>query len=313
MKILALPDLHLTDKTPENRVDNYPETQEAKMDQIFRIAHEEEIDIVCQSGDLFDSDKASDYLKQKWIPYIKNRFTENEWLVVFGQHDLRYHSRNKKNTPLRVLESAKTLTILGSEPYMYENYDFYGCSWGEEIPKIHNEDAVNILVIHKMFVMDKKAWQSQKLKEDELANTFMKTHPFDIVISGDNHQHFCWSDGKGRFHINCGSLMRNRIDQVNHKPSVYVIDTKERTAKRILLDVAPFEEVMDMEEAKNEKEKDKKLKAFIDKLPDNIEIKGLKFEENLSDEVEELKALKDEEVFDEGVEDMINEIMEACI
>ena len=306
MKILALPDLHLTDKTPENRLDNYPETQEAKMNQIFEIDYSEKINVMCQPGDLFDSDKANDYLKQKWLPIFRDK--ASVLLTVFGQHDLRYHSRDKRNTPLQVLRSAESITLLNKDPHHFNNCDFYGCSWGEEVPEIQNPDIPSILLIHKMFVMDKKLWQGQK--EFALANNFMKQHNFKVVISGDNHNHFFWSDGKGRFHINCGSLMRNRIDQIHHKPCVYVIDLEKNTAEQVLLNIRPFEEVMNLEEAEKEDKKNEKLQAFIKKLPDESKIEGLKFEENLANEVAELK---EQNVIDEGVEEMLNEIMEACV
>ena len=54
MKIFFFTDVHLVSKTNINRVDNLPETQRNKLNEITEICNDGDIDIVLSCGDIFD-------------------------------------------------------------------------------------------------------------------------------------------------------------------------------------------------------------------------------------------------------------------
>ena len=55
MKILCLGDLHLNDKQPANRIDDYWETCKRKLNFIFDTAKKEGAEIIVSPGDLTDT------------------------------------------------------------------------------------------------------------------------------------------------------------------------------------------------------------------------------------------------------------------
>jgi len=66
--------------------------------------------------------------------------------------------------------------------------------------------------------------------------------------------------------VNCGSLMRSAIDQVDHKPRIYIYDTEWKSLNEVLLKVAPAKKVLDIKKAEVQKERDEKLDLFISSL-----------------------------------------------
>jgi predicted phosphodiesterase len=205
--------------------------------------------------------------------------------VTFGQHDLRYHNSDLGNTPLNVLIATDVICLLDKDPTEFNRIAFYGSGWGEEIPKITTKDF-NVLVTHRMIINEEKIFDQQT--EFEWANAFLLKNKFDLVISGDNHQFFVAQAGNKTL-INCGSLMRSNIGQVNHKPSVVVFDTKTRKYEILRIPVKPWEEVMNFESAKEDKIRNEKLETFVKGLGESEEV-GLDFVANLQ------KMIKDNKV-----------------
>jgi len=99
-------------------------------------------------------------------------------------------------------------------------------------------------------------------------------------VCGDNHNHFV-EEGKGRYVVNCGSLMRSNIDQVDHKSVVYVYDTETKTlSDPIFLKIQSVKEVFDLKSVNEEKERNKKLDLFVENLSQHHSA-GINFLDNL--------------------------------
>lgn len=293
MKLLITGDWHLDTQKPENRTDDYFQTQYEKVKWIFSLASEKKCKAILQPGDLFNSHRANDFIKQYYIDlFLYNltcvdRFPKINFLTIFGQHDLRFHSSNRENTPLQVLDAARSLMILENKA-IFCNDDpthlFYGASWGEEIPEIaeiNKEGYVHILLMHKLILEDTEGWEKNFLSVDNVFR-FCK---HDIIVSGDNHLSFMaekFSKTKStRLLFNCGSLMRNRIDQKEHKPVVYIVDTEDMSYEAHYIPIKPFAEVMDVKKAEQRKERNEELESFVDKLSGDVNIEGLDFLRNL--------------------------------
>jgi len=299
MKILACGDLHITDKKPVNRTDDYFETLSNKLDFIFLTATKKQCEIIIFPGDIFDSHRANDFLKSFLIDKIITNGYDGNVFCVYGQHDMRYHSSDRNNTPLNVLNASGTIGILNDDPMLVNNVDFYGASFGEEIPKVITPNSFNVLVIHKMIIQD-KLWKDQE--EFTRANILLRNTEYDLIISGDNHQYFT-AKVKDKTLINCGSLMRSNIGQVDHKPGIVVFDTKNRSMEEIQIPIKDFYDVMNMQTAIQSKERDQEMEAFIATLSGDNEISGLDFTNNLARYVKENKVPK-------AVKSIIEEIME---
>ncbi|MDY6957782.1 MAG: metallophosphoesterase [Halobacteriota archaeon] len=304
MKFLLTGDLHLTDKSPKKRIDDFVKAQNSKMMQIIDIYKGQKCECILQPGDLFDSHKASDYIKQFWMNIFKTN--KVDLFCVFGQHDLRYHTSNIDNTPIRVLNRAGNVHILNQKPEANDwgldiGFAIYGQSWFEKTPKIKEEGPFNILVVHKQFYTSKKDWPTQD-QEGTNATSFLKKHPFDLVVAGDNHRFFKVTY-KNQTLLNLGSLMRTKIDQANHKPRVAIFDTETREIKIIKLDVKPFEKVFDMAKEKEEEERSESLQTFIKELKTSTKSKKLDF-------ISKLKDARD--TTDEGVAQVLDQVMQKA-
>ena len=138
-----------------------------------------------------------------------------------------------------------------------------------------------MLVIHHMFYSGKKDFPGQT-DEGTNATAFLKKHPFDLVVSGDNHRFLQATYGDQRL-INLGSLMRSKIDQANHKPRVCVFDTETRTPRFFKLDVKPFAEIFDMSKEEEEKERSESLQNFIEQVTKSKKSRKLNFLSRLKD------------------------------
>jgi len=297
MKLLLTGDLHLTDKSPKKRTDDFVKAQNTKMMQIIDIYKAQKCYAIIQPGDLFDSHKASDFIKQHWIKIFKKY--KVSLFCVFGQHDLRYHTSNIDNTPIRVMNRAGNVYILKSTPASSDfKIHIYGQSWFENTPKIKDSSRFNILVVHKQFYTSKLDWPTQDV-DGTNATSFLKKHPFDLIVAGDNHRFFR-ATYKGRQLINLGSLMRTKIDQDKHNPRIAIFDTETKKLKLIKLDVKPFEKVFDMAKEKEEEERSESLQTFIEEIKSSKKSKKLNF-------ISKLKEARDRT--EEGVASVIDEVL----
>jgi DNA repair exonuclease SbcCD nuclease subunit len=288
MKFLILGDLHITNKNPDNRLDAFPLTQRHKIDNIFDVAQEEGVKAILQPGDLFDHYHMPDIVKREWILYFREKGIPV--LTIPGQHDMRYHSSNIENTPMGVLDASEAVRILSNTfPYVFIEKDYtvqiYGAGWNAEIPEIVDTSAINILLIHKLIVQE-KIWEGQK--DPVKSKSFLFKNKFDLIVSGDNHQSFI-ETRQDRFLINCGSLMRSRIDQTTHRPCFYIYDAEKKEVKKHLILIEPFAKVLNVAVATKEKEDNKQLEAFVKGLSKEESIEGLDFTKNAEGYVKENK------------------------
>ena len=265
MRVLCVGDIHIRASAPKNRKDDYVKSLFGKIDQIKTIAKDGDCSVVLQAGDLFDLATPPFSTVRKAIISLME---DTPWLVVLGQHDLRFHNAQIENTPMGVLEAAGVVEVLGPDPWVGvingKEVHIYGCSWDAKIPEIQDPDNNNILVMHRMVIGPKKLWEAQE--EYDWARAILRRNPFDLIVTGDNHHFFTDSIPGDRHLVNCGSLMRANIDQGDHEPAVVIYDTEARTIKTVKLDVALATDVFDLDKAKVEKERNAELDAFIEQV-----------------------------------------------
>jgi len=296
MKILCFGDIHLRYRKPENRLDDYFETQFKKLRWAFDLAVKEKCKVVIMPGDVFDTATASYAVTSRFMFELYKYRKEFRVLAVYGQHDLRFHSTQRENTPLYAVASAGLIHILSSKPFTLFGCNFYGASWEEEIPKVETQSP-NVLVTHRMVIKDEKLWSTQD--EFETSYQLLRRTKFDLIVCGDNHTFFV-DNYEGRWLVNCGSLCRMKVDQVGHKPAVVIYDTKTREAKIHYIPVEPAEKVLNLK-VYEKKEKDLAIEAFVESLSSAEEV-SLDFLSNLWAYVEKNKV-------EQGVVDALKEML----
>ncbi len=281
MKILCLGDFHLNNKQPVNRIDDYWHTAKKKLEWALVTAKRKGASVIIAPGDFTDSPSISYSAYSDILSILKeNLNSKMTMLSIWGQHDMRY--RTMENTALSAIEVAFANTpefrsLEANEVCDMENVSFYGSSYGDEVPN-PIEGHFNILIVHRMLI-EEKLWNAQE--EYEPSNTFLRQHPFDLIVSGDNHRPFLTqAGGSKRLLVNCGAMLRSNIDQVDHKPFVVLFDTETKEHEKIYIPIEDGEKVFKIGEVELAKERNANLETFISGLSNNKSI-DLTFEDNL--------------------------------
>lgn len=309
MEFISASDLHITNKRPENRKDvDYSKTCFQKFNKLCKAASLTKNKVLVVAGDFFDSPYVP-YEVTRTVIKIINQY-KIKILVVPGQHDLRYHKKGLKNTPLGVLESAKAVSILSSKKVLkIDGVTFIGGGWEEE-PKVN----ADIFVTHQMVTKEGPLWPGHTDYISAEAALMKKYSWAKCIISGDNHKpHLLEKDE--RIQINCGSMLRKSKDQVKYKPS-YVkvsISSKGVSCKFVPYIIKPVKDVFDFEKIKREEtlnkakeeavlKSDVSINKFIDSLPKNLADRP-DFKSVLQQVVKSRKPTK-------SVKNLISDIME---
>lgn len=282
MNLLLIGDLHLRLSNPKNRIDDYWEAFKRKMSYAYSIYKSNDCSYLIQPGDFFDSHKANSQTKAEAILLLQ-KLNEPKIITVFGQHDLKHHSQ-QENTPIAVLSAANLIKPLYNTSYkIADSVYLYGASWGEEFPEIENERALNILVTHT-FVTEEPEIGIEKYAT---TNNLFSSTKFDLIVSGDNHKSFMIKK-KERCIVNCGSLMRSSISQIDHQPCVYVYNTDGKKLKKFLIPIEDFDKVMDIKYEQEIRDKNRSLDLLIDTISKKLHIEGLNYNENVKSGLSEL-------------------------
>lgn len=280
----AMGDLHHRKTSPKLRVDNYPETLKRKWEWALKEARRRGVEYMLLPGDIYDSHDAPYAL----VIYLLRSMKKSglEFGVVWGQHDQRYHTTKKNNTPLGILTHT-AVDALGNRVVAFSEDDgsqthIYGMSWGEPQPEICDHSAFNVLCCHKHVYAKAEGWEGEDAVE---SLTMLKRTPFDLIVSGDNHKQFIQTYRK-KWIVNAGSLGRTSVDQVDHFPAFYIIDTLARKVERVEIPHERIEAVFNMEEYQNQKERKNELEKFTTSLKAGKRL-SLNFKKNVMDALEE--------------------------
>lgn len=249
LSYLCCGDLHIRSTTPRARIDDFQSEQIRKFQFICDKAEEKD-DIILIAGDMFDTPRVpmSTVLA---VMFILNHCT-SPVLAVTGQHDRYFHSKDLTNTPIGLLQEAGCLTIIDNEKVL----GVTGCGWENELPV---SQSGNILLIHKSITKDTPPF----FLEDAISS-FDASEMFSgfrYIVAGDYHQSFR-AEHYGNDVVNCGSMMRQNIDQQKHEPTIYRID---RTGvEDIKIPIQPSSVVFDF--VKEEKMENYALQSFMEGL-----------------------------------------------
>lgn len=301
MKLLLTGDWHLTSSMPEKRIDDYPSVQKRKVAFIQHQAAENKCIAILQPGDLTEHFPFPKMNFSSIQYYIKKIMAGVPVVSIYGQHDSSFRT-DKTNTPMKVFLSSGVVKLADENGIIYPHEDsyvsVYGAGYEEPIPEVFKKEDFNILLIHRM-VSDKDYWNghvtyctAEKLLEEAA--------DYSLIVVGDNHQSFTCTTVDGRTLVNCGSLMRSNILQVDHKPVCYVFSVESRKLTPYFLPIEPASMVFDLTEAAKSKEELLESKALIEHLEKGFDSSGINFLHNLKEAMN---------VQEEDVADMIKEVM----
>lgn len=251
MKILHLTDSHLTAKTPNSREDVYYHALLRKFEDLTTIIHENDVDFVIHTGDVFHTPRISLDVAGK----LAHVFLE--WgvpiYIVPGNHDIDgYNLSTIHQTMLGFLARTGVVKLLTRRRSFDIPYDcpdgsrlfvhLEGQEYYDDIDKGNPMDYAllepkdfNILAVHGM-LMDKPYFP-------EVPHTLIESveTDADIVLVGHYHPGFAPTLHNNTQFLNPGSLGRVEISE--REPFVYLLDIRhqgKRNPKLYLHDFQPL-------------------------------------------------------------------------
>ena len=244
---ILLSDVHLCDNPPIAR-SSEPDWKKAMLrplDEVRSLKDKYSVPIIC-GGDLFDHWHISPEFVNWSIKHLPTMYS------IAGQHDLKHHSlpEIRKTSYWTLVEAGivnhipritgvpdftGTVTLQNNfesfAPIEIGELQLFGFSWGTELQPCKwpaKTFGSRLAVVHKYVWVEgkghKKATQDSRLKK-----VMKDLDGFDNILFGDNHQTI--HAGKA---FNPGSLMRRRIDQINHKPCVGLLHNDNTIVKHYL-------------------------------------------------------------------------------
>lgn len=256
IKLIACADIHLRDTIPICRIDDYWKAQNKKFNFLIDTAIQKNCNIY-HAGDLFHKPKSSAYLEAWAIEKLKKlKKNKLKFITITGQHDVPNHN-------VKEIEKSSIWVL-----YQAEVIDLFITPYQEGVI-IDN----NIMMIHAMIHQDQPIHANIQSTK---ANSLLKKYPkIKIIISGDNHLPFI-EHNKSNFLLNCGSMMRTTIDQINYSPHFYFI--KNYYIVKIAYPIST--NIMDVNQINKNKANNDRMEFFIEKINSDYEI-DLSFEKNL--------------------------------
>jgi DNA repair exonuclease SbcCD nuclease subunit len=258
-------DWHLREDKPICRTDDFWTTQWKKVDFIRNLQETCGCPIL-HAGDLFNHWKPSPFLLSEAIRHISTLF-----YTIYGNHDLPGHNINLADkSGVKTLEISDTIDVIES------NY------WGaEEIKSILPIPFINtdrkIAVCHLMTYTGKPPWPGCT---DPSAEELLEQCPeFDLILVGHHHKPFV-VEKDGRLLVNPGPLTRQRVDDIDLKPRVYLWYAETNTVEPIFLPIQ--DGVISRGHLKHNEERNERIEAFIKRLQSPTGgMTELSFEKNL--------------------------------
>lgn len=275
MKLLYLQDFHLLFKAPINRKDNYYLSMLLKLDEILSIAKKNNVTMVLDGGDFFESPIVANTIVDDILDRIESY--KISWLFLFGNHcQIGHHLENSKATSLahiiRRSKFAEYLDTLEDNDFFIKGYE-YGHNCEEKIKEeglFHDRKGKNltIAIVHALITEKPLPYSAMHLCYKQI-----KTN-YDYILVAHNHHPF-------KFELNnstiwdIGCIGRRKIDEQNITPSVLLIDTSTKKFEIIKLKSAKNGiEVFDLEKIKKAKVFESNMDLFIDSI-NNLKLQSL--------------------------------------
>lgn len=219
LKIIHITDIHCSGKNPICRLDNLIEEQFKKLETIISISKKEGMPIIC-TGDITDNPNISYSTFSKLASILRK--SKDGFYVLFGNHDLQFHSIDSKNSTAlgALIESVPSVKHISQFEKDYDiPIDYEDWQDNRSITKNNS----NILVCHRAVItnnMTSRMWMK--------ANTIDFYHsedkdlkPYDLILCGHFHKQYEFKKNN-RIVLNPGSLTRRAANGIEiHKPSYY--------------------------------------------------------------------------------------------
>lgn len=280
-KAITFTDIHLADKNPPSRKDNYLNSLLDKIEQAKDICIQRKVDVALCAGDVFHLKsplKNSHFLVSSTISLLKQ--FPCPVLSIYGNHDIR---QDNKSTLTK--QPFYTLVKSGAVQYLEDSYfnqgsirifgmDYVSNPEYADFNRENQGEKVQICVAHvnasSKFddLFGERVYTYQKLSE---------TSP-DVFVFGHYHPDQGIEIIANKHFINVGSLSRGSLkkDELSRIPNlgyIEVDDSYNITCEKIPLKVLKSSEIFDLEQKEKEDKEHEEINKFILEMKNNLTLK----------------------------------------
>ena len=254
---ILVADLHLRTDTPICRNDDFVETQDRKLYEVYSLHKKYKCPILV-AGDVSNRWKETPYS----ISYMLSRLNGMDLIGVPGNHDLPAHNLKRINeSAYWTLVSANFLEDISDGevyPVPDHGYEIYGFPYGTKLQSVTRKKGLRkVALVHHYVYKGRKPFPGQLTRVTALMD---QLKGFDLILTGDNHLPFTHKRGR-QILVNPGSFTRQKADQINHRPRIYLWNAESNQIKVHYLKI-------DKKAVSNahrilEKERDEKIAKFV--------------------------------------------------
>jgi DNA repair exonuclease SbcCD nuclease subunit len=279
-KIVTFTDVHLADKGPASRTDNYRDAILGKLEQISVFCKENKVDLAICAGDLFhfkSPSKNSHFLVSKTMEIFKN--FPCPVYSIYGNHDISQDNISTlPKQPFYVLLKSGAIRYLEDETFDNGNIRIFGMDYlsdpdYKDFNRSKNKEKIQMCVAHVNASSQFDDLFGEKVyKYQELQNCTP-----DIFLFGHYHPDQGIEVHGGKHFINVGSLSRGSLkkDELSRTPNISFItvdDSYNVKIDKIPLKVSPAHEIFDLEQKKKEDVEQKEIENFIYEMKQKIAV-----------------------------------------
>lgn len=269
-KVLFIGDNHISDKTPENRSDDYLTATINKLKECLEIAEELKVDALVFLGDFFDRRVEGPTAVNASIKTLIAQDNGKPWsypkYIVVGNHDIQ-SSHPLENTSLGILVNAGLLIKSDYEPDL-------GIAFAHFTNDLDANIRTGYLTTNSAIIWACHASLSDKPGREEehmIVYKDVALHPNNmLVISGHIHHPMEYQREDGKLFINPGCIGRRSATKDNFERDLkiyyleYELDGTIVNQEYIMLNSAkPYTEIFKIEKIFAQKEEQKEAKEFI--------------------------------------------------
>ena len=303
-KIITFTDIHLADRGPFSRKDDYRQTILNKLEQIADICLETKADIALCGGDIFHLKtpvKNSHFLVSQAIEIFKN--FPCPVYSIYGNHDLRQDNLSTlPKQPFYTLVKSGSIKYLKDELFDQGQIRVFGmdyCSNPDytDFNRDRSNEKIQICLAHvNASSKFDNLFGERVYTYQELQNTSP-----DIFIFGHYHPDQGIEVHNGKYFVNVGSLSRGSLkkDELTRIPSIGYIEIADNfsiTCKKINLNVLSSTDIFDIDAKDKEEKEQKEIEKFIS------EMKGKVFVDDTDDVGDKIKKLGfEKEIIDKAL------------
>jgi hypothetical protein len=220
-------DIHLSHKPPIARSaePNWYDAMTRPLDEIVGLQKKHKCPVIC-AGDIFDKWNAPAELINFAFRWIQ------QCIAIPGNHDLPFHNyEDREKSAYWTLVMADRIISLDPTPFAINNMRLHGFPCGFEPVPLNSPCnlQLEVAIVHQ-YIWKKGCSYPDAPQSNRVTNIQKKLDGYDCAVFSDNHIPFEW-----KMIFNCGSMIRRKIDEITHRPSVGLL-MSDGSFKRHYLD-----------------------------------------------------------------------------